>query len=268
MACAIIHAETYVTERNVSIDRCGTAWFITRFVDAEAKFEFFETGKTPPPGITYAFFGSKYFNKGPDCTFAVMVKSRKKEGLKALQLMNEQFNDIFAWRAGPDALSRHLREGIAELRDANQSDLETYKRMFIIFDVLYFAYGGDKSEMLPSQQRDMDHLPIRILLEFADGPAFRGIPSYPPSSVSRDPEGDDFKAKVQAIYDQFPLDSTSAAPLDKAWTVRCREHGWEPSTYGPVLSWLERQNPAKVDRKVLQKIYLLVKQRLLEPPNE
>lgn len=268
MACSVVHAETYVTERNVSIDRCGTAWFITRFVDAAAEFQFFETGKTPPPGITYAFFGSRYFNKGPDCTFAVMVKSHQKGGLKALQQMNEQFNDIFAWRAGPDSLSRHLREGIADLRKANDSDLETFRRMFVVFDFLYFAYGGDKTQMLPSRQRDMDHLALRMLLELADQPGFRSLPAYPAVGTPLAPGNEDFKKGVQTIYEQLPLDSPSMAPLNRAWVLECREHGWHPDTYGPLLRWIELQAPITPDRQALRKIYLLINQRLITATHE
>jgi hypothetical protein len=268
LACPTVHAETYVTERNVSIDRCGTAWFITRFVDAEAEFQFFETGKTPPPGITYAFFGSRYFNKGPDCTFAVMVKSHKKGGLKPLQQMNEQFNDIFAWRAGPDSMARHLREGIAEIRKDNNSDLETYHRLFVAFDFLYLAYGGDKAQMLPSRRRDMDHLPLRMLLEFADDPDLRSLPAYPAIGASLAPGAKDFEKKIQAIYEQLPLGSPSMAPLDRNWVSQCNEHGWHPDTYGPLLRWIELRTPTTPDRQALRKMYLLINQRLMTAAHE
>lgn len=268
MGRAVIHAETYVTERNVSIDRCGTAWFITRFVDAEAEFLFFEPGKPPPPGITYAFFGSRYFNKGPDCTFAVMIKAHQKGGLKPLQQMNEQFNDIFAWRAVPDSLARHLREGIADLRKANDSDSDTYRRMFVAFDFLYLAYGGDKAQMLPSRQREMDHLPLRILLEFADEPGFRSLPAYPSIGTSLTPGNEDFKKGIQAIYEQLPLESPSMAPLDRAWVLQCRERGWQTDTYGPLLNWIELQAPTSQDRQALRKIYLLIKQRVMNAAHE
>jgi len=268
MAFTDVQAETYVTERNVSIDRCGTAWFITRFVDPAAEFQFFETGKKPPPGITYAFFGSRYFNKGPDCTFAVMVKVHQKGGMKPLQRMNEQFNDIFAWRAGPDSLSRHLREGIADLRKSNESDLETYRRMFVAFDFLYLAYGGDKNQMLPSRKRDMDHLPLRILLELADGPSFLSNPAYPDSESSRALNDEDFKILIQAIYEQLPLDSPSATPLNKAWVLQCRAHGWQPDTYGPLLRWIQLQSPTAPDRQTMRKIYLLIQERLMNAPHE
>lgn len=268
MACTVVRAETYVTERNVSIDRCGSAWFITRFVDAAAEFQFIETGETPPPGITYAFFGSRYFNKGQDCTFAVMVKAHQKGNLKPLQQMNEQFNDIFAWRAGPDSLARHLREGIADLRKANNSDLDTYHRMFVAFDFLYLAYGGDKKAMLPSRQRDIDHLPLRILLEFAEGPGFGSLPAYPSAGTSAAPGNGDFEKQIDAIYDQLPMDSPSIAPLNKAWAVRSREHGWQPDSHGPLLRWIELQAPSGKDQQALRKIYLLIKQRLMTVPHE
>jgi hypothetical protein len=179
-AVPLVRAETYVTQKNVSIDRCGSAWFISRFMDADARFLFFEPGEAPPPaGTTYAFFGSSYFNKGADCTFAVMVKAQRKDNLKALRSLNEQFNDVFAWRAGPDSMSRFLREEIAALRKETGSDEETYRHMFVVFDLMYLAYGGDKKELLGPRQMDIDHLPLRVLLEIADPDGPAGALHYP-----------------------------------------------------------------------------------------
>jgi hypothetical protein len=256
--CIVSQAETYVSEENVSIDRCGTAWFITRFVDANAQFKFFKKEDPAPQGITYGFFGSQYFNKGPDCTFTVMVKAHHKADLKPLQLMSEQINDIFAWRAGPDSLSRHLRDGIGDLRRANNSDLETYQRLFPVFDCLYLAYGGDRSKMLPEAQRNSKHLPVQILLETGEGAHFKNLPAYPTTD-----NDEEFSKAIESIYQQLPLDPSMIGPLDKTWENQCREHGWTVTTYGPLFKWLDSQTLVAQDKQALKKIYLFIYQRVV-----
>lgn len=264
-AFSTAQAENYVTERNVSIDRCGTAWFISRFVDADATFSFFENGKTPPPGITYAFFGSKYFNKGADCTFAVMVKAHGKESLKALRLLNEQFNDIFAWRAGPDSLSRFLREEIASLRKETASDEETFRHMFVVFDLMYLAYGGDKNALLNSRHKDIDNLPIRILLDVAE-PGDAVLPLRDPTGGGGVPADGNQSDPLLKIYDALLplLESGQLKPLTKEWCLQCRESGWNKETSPLLLDWLKIQEPKTGVNKILKRIYLLVADRILD----
>lgn len=257
-AVSVVRAETYVTQKNVSIDRCGSAWFISRFIDADARFAFFEPGKeSPPAGKTYAFFGSEYFNKGADCTFAAIVKAHRKDNLRALRSLNEQFNDIFAWRAGPDSLSRFLRDEIAVLRKETGSDEETYRHMFVFFDLMYLAYGGEKKELLAPRQIDIDQLPLRVFLELADPDAPECGDRYPSTGAL---PADEALAEIQQIHNRLlpVLEKGDLKPLGKEWCTRAREGGWNKDTAAPLLDWVKLQQPDDGTRATLKRILALV----------
>src|SRR5262245_17744295 len=114
--------ETYVTLQHVSIDRCASAWFITRFIDSDAKFAFFPQGEKPLPGIGFGYYGATYFNHGPDCTFTDLVKKNQKQNNPALQKMNNIVNDVMSWMQGPGSMSALLNNYIADLQVVAKSD--------------------------------------------------------------------------------------------------------------------------------------------------
>ena len=134
--------EVYVTLEHVSIDRCASAWFIKRFVDSEATYAFFAQGAKPPPGIGFGFYGAQYFNHGPDCTFADLVKKNKKGSNPALQKMNTVVNDVMSWMQGPGSMSARLNNHIAEVYELTKSDGAVFENVFPTFDLLYFKCEG------------------------------------------------------------------------------------------------------------------------------
>lgn len=244
LICPRVKGDVYVTERNVSIDRCGTAWFITRFVDANAEFQFFATGDVPPPGISYGFFGSKFFNKGPDCTFTVMLKAYQKADLKPLQRMSEQINDVFAWRAGPESIARYMRDGIGNLRSATDNDLTTYNQLFLFFDFLYLAYEGDPSKFLPSKQNDLKHLNLRILLDLAENQFSGNIPKFPSTTTD-----EDFEKSIASIYQKLSIEEPTLSPFGT----------------DQLSSWINQQKLNAPNKQALQKLYQLIQNRIIHP---
>lgn len=153
-----MQGETYVTLQHVSIDRCASAWFITRFVDSEAKFVFFSQGEKPPPGIGFGFYGATYFNHGPDCTFTDLVKKNQKQSNTALQRINIIVNDVMSWMQGPGSMSAQLNNHIADLQAAAKSDSLVLTSVFPTFDLLYWKCGGEGNALLDKQRSNCHDL--------------------------------------------------------------------------------------------------------------
>ena len=143
-------AETWITERKVHIDRCASAWFISRFVDPDPEFVYIAQGESPPVGNSFDFFGAKYFHHGSDCTFTTLVKSFKQEKNASLIAMNSTVNDAFGWMNAPGSFAAEFRELIADLEEVNGNDAKTVADMAVVFDLLYAKLGGSETEMLES----------------------------------------------------------------------------------------------------------------------
>jgi len=161
-------AETWVTLEKVDVDRCASAWLITRFIDEDPKFVFFEQGKEgeAPKGIGYDYFGAKYFHKGSDCTFTALIKAYGLNGNKALQRMNNDVNDVFSWRWPPGSFPVRFREHIGVLRAHSEDDIAIYKDLFATFDLLYWSYGGEFGAFSFSAEELRDSLFARTAAPF------------------------------------------------------------------------------------------------------
>lgn len=156
---ATLHGATYVTESNVAIDRCASAWFIKRFVDPSAVFVFIDQGEPPPSGTTFGFYGADFFNKGRECTFTALVKAYEKADVDSLQKMDAIVNDTLSWRQGPNSLARHFREGIDDIRNAHTGDNATISALLPVFDLLYLRLNGDTSALSTEGQDELATLP-------------------------------------------------------------------------------------------------------------
>ena len=71
-----MRGHTWVTRRDVFVDRIASAWLIRRFIDPKAKFKF--TGsKTyrPKPGeVRFDMFEAEYTHEGDRCTFETLLE--------------------------------------------------------------------------------------------------------------------------------------------------------------------------------------------------
>jgi hypothetical protein len=86
---------TWVTRRDVYIDRIASAWLIRRFIDPKARFKF--TGAksyTPKRGeVRFDMFEAEYTHEGDRCTFETLLQ---RSGIKdrALRAIGEIVHDI------------------------------------------------------------------------------------------------------------------------------------------------------------------------------
>lgn len=68
---------TWVTKRNVYVDRIASAWFITRFVDSKASFKFIERTHYQPQKneLRFDMREAEYTHQEDRCTFEVFVQT-------------------------------------------------------------------------------------------------------------------------------------------------------------------------------------------------
>ena len=71
-----IKGRTWVTRRDVFVDRMASAWLIKRFIDPKARFKFVAAkGYKPHPNeMRFDMFGGEFTHEGGDCTFEVLLR--------------------------------------------------------------------------------------------------------------------------------------------------------------------------------------------------
>lgn len=72
---ADVRGRTWVTRKNIHVDRIASAWLIRRFLDPEARFKFVSgKGYTPEPGeLRFDMFEAEFTHEGDRCTFEVLL---------------------------------------------------------------------------------------------------------------------------------------------------------------------------------------------------
>lgn len=137
---------TWVTRRDVHVDRIGSAWLIRRFIDTQANFKFVPAkGYRPRPGeLRFDMFEAEFTHEGDRCTFEVLLD---RLGLHdpALTAIAEVVHDI---DLKDGKFGRAEAGGIAALIDglarAGMPDAERIERGADLFDNLYASFGGRK----------------------------------------------------------------------------------------------------------------------------
>jgi hypothetical protein len=71
-----LRGKTWVTRKNLFVDRIACGWLIRRFVDRSAVFKFVDadTHSPEPDQIRFDMFDGEYTHEGDRCTFEVMVQ--------------------------------------------------------------------------------------------------------------------------------------------------------------------------------------------------
>ncbi|MFY9988610.1 MAG: chromate resistance protein ChrB domain-containing protein [Chthoniobacterales bacterium] len=65
--------KTWVTRPRPEIDRVGSAWLITKFIDRDAKFVFANTPAAAPEAIPYDMFEVEFSHHADACTFETFI---------------------------------------------------------------------------------------------------------------------------------------------------------------------------------------------------
>lgn len=90
-----LKGKTWVTRKNLFVDRLACAWLIKRFIDSAALFKFVDQENyTPMYGeIRFDMFEGEFTHRGDFCTFEVMVQELNLQD-QALTLLAQVVHDI------------------------------------------------------------------------------------------------------------------------------------------------------------------------------
>jgi hypothetical protein len=129
--------KTWLTRPRPEIDRVGSAWLISKFIDPKAKFVFAPTVQAVPETIPFDMLDAEFSHHGNCCTFETLIK-RFAIADKAIAKIGEMIHDADLDDArfqrvecvGIDrVLKGWAKEGLP--------DEEILRRGFDCFDALY-----------------------------------------------------------------------------------------------------------------------------------
>ena len=134
--------QTWVTRKDVHVDRIASAWLITRFIDPAATFKFVPArGYRPLPSeLRFDMFEAEYTHVGEDCTFQTLAR---RFGLvdDALTAIAEMVHDI---DCKDEQFGRPETAGIASIIrgivDSYSQDAQRLERGGAVLDDLYASF--------------------------------------------------------------------------------------------------------------------------------
>ena len=138
---------TWVTRKNVHVDRIASAWLIRRFIDQDARFAFVpgQGHKTGNREVTFDMYEGDFTHVGDACTFETLVEefALKEAGLSTI---GEIIHDIdvkdgkFGRAEGPGVAA--LIAGIALAEKDDEARIQLGMR---VFDALLALYRRKRS---------------------------------------------------------------------------------------------------------------------------
>jgi len=141
-----LKGKTWVTRKNLFVDRIACGWLIQRFVDNAAVFRFVDaTPYTPAPNeLRFDMFAGEYTHEGDRCTFEVMIQRFQLQD-RALVLLAEVIHDIDLKdtkydRAETDGFNALLTGLVASRPNDDQRMTEGYR----LFENLYEYFQRHK----------------------------------------------------------------------------------------------------------------------------
>jgi hypothetical protein len=143
----VVPGRTWVTRRDIHVDRMASAWLIRRSIDPEARFKFVAPrGYEPQAGeLRFDMYRAEYSHEGERCTFQVLLQ---RFGLAdpALEAIGELIHDIDCKDA---KYGRAETAGIAALisgiAEAERDDAARMARSGPVFDGLLSHFGGRRA---------------------------------------------------------------------------------------------------------------------------
>ena len=139
----VMTGHTWVTRRDVFVDRIASAWLIRRFIDPKARFKFVGSKTYQPKSgeVRFDMFEAEYTHEGDRCTFETLLQ---RAALKdpALTALAEMVHDI---DCKDEKFGREEAAGVAALvrgiARANPDDGARLERGAAAFDELYASLG-------------------------------------------------------------------------------------------------------------------------------
>lgn len=147
---------TWVTRKNVRVDRIASAWLVRRFIDPKAKFKFVEAqGYEKRDGeVAFDMFEADFTHIGDRCTFEVLV-DRFELAEPGLRTIGEVVHDI---DVKDGKFARSEAAGIADVIGAiaitKRSDEERIELGSAVLDGLLELYGQKGPAPRASRRRN------------------------------------------------------------------------------------------------------------------
>lgn len=140
---------TWVTRRNVHVDRIASAWLIRRFIDPEARFRFVDPERYVhrKGELRFDMYEAEFTHEGDACTFETLAKRFVPEDSALLEI-GEIVHDVDCkdakyQREEAPGLARMI-SGIAA---AHEKDDARLVRGAAILEDLYAAFGSEEEEI-------------------------------------------------------------------------------------------------------------------------
>lgn len=153
---AHFRGRTWVTRKNVRVDRIASAWLVRRFIDPKAKLKFVEAqGYERRDGeVSFDMFEADFTHIGDRCTFEVLV-DRFELGDAGLRTIGEVVHDI---DVKDGKFGRGEAAGIADvigaIAIAKRSDEERVELGSTVLDGLLELYGKKGPTRRASRRRN------------------------------------------------------------------------------------------------------------------
>jgi hypothetical protein len=142
LASAQWRARTWVTRKGLHVDRMASAWFIGRFIDAQARFKFVPArGYQPQRGeLRFDMFQAEFTHEGDRCTLETLLARTGLEdaGLQAIAEIVHDIDLKDGKFARPECAGiERLITGICR---AHRDDESRLARGCALFDDLYASF--------------------------------------------------------------------------------------------------------------------------------
>ena len=129
--------KTWLTRPRPEIDRVGSAWLISKFIDPKAKFVFAPIAQAVPDAIPFDMLDAEFSHHGNNCTFETLTKRfaiSDKSVVKIGEMIHDaDLDDARFQRVEAVGIDRVLK-GWAK---GGLPDEEILRRGFECFDALY-----------------------------------------------------------------------------------------------------------------------------------
>ena len=129
--------KTWLTRPRPEIDRVGSAWLISKFIDPKAKFVFAPTAQAVPEAIPFDMLDAEFSHHGNNCTFETLTKRfavSDKAVVKIGEMIHDaDLDDARFQRVECVGIDRVLKGWAKE----GLPDEEILRRGFECFDALY-----------------------------------------------------------------------------------------------------------------------------------
>ena len=129
--------KTWLTRPRPEVDRVGSAWLISKFIDPKAKFVFAPSAQSVPDTIPFDMLDAEFSHHGNNCTFETLTKrfaiSDKAVGKIGEMIHDADLDDARFQRVECVGIDRVLKGWAKE----GLVDDEILRRGFECFDALY-----------------------------------------------------------------------------------------------------------------------------------